>query len=275
VLRKYESVMANLAALQSQQSRSVPIDRRDAVSTDEFLERYYLGSRPLVLTALAKGWPALERWTFDYLDAHFGDALVEIQAGRDSDPDYEMNSIRHKREVRLRDFLADVRSGRAGNDRYLTANNHALKRPELARLLDDVGTLPNWFDRRRLANEALLWIGGTGVTTPLHHDTVQLMHTHILGRKRWRLISPLQTPLLYNHVGVFSPVRLEQPDLGRYPKVAQARVIDVVLEPGETLFLPVGWWHHVQTLDLCISLSFTNFAFPNQFSFDNPDQRSW
>ena len=118
-------------------------------------------------------------------------------------------------------------------------------------------------------------LGPRGVVTPLHHDTIQLMHTHIVGRKRWRFVSPLQTPLLHNQVGVFSKIRLEQAYAGRYPLPPEVRVIEEILEPGDTLFLPVGWWHHVESLDNCISLSFTNFAFPNQFVFENPDVRDW
>jgi ribosomal protein L16 Arg81 hydroxylase len=37
------------------------------------------------------------------------------------------------------------------------------------------------------------------------------------------------------------------------------RTVTEVLQPGETLFLPVGWWHHVVSLDKCMGASFTNF----------------
>ena len=175
----------------------------------------------------------------------------------------------------MRDFIAAVCNGQAGNDQYLTANNHALKRPALAPLLRDIGPLPDWFDPRRLTDEALLWIGGAGVVTPMHHDTVQLMHTQVIGRKRWRLVSPLQTPLVRNHIGVFSKLQFDAAGSANQPLPAQLRVIDIIVEPGETLFVPVGWWHHVQSLEPCISLSFTNFSLPNQFAYDNPHIAGW
>jgi ribosomal protein L16 Arg81 hydroxylase len=68
-----------------------------------------------------------------------------------------------------------------------------------------------------------------------------LFHTQIVGRKRWRFVSPLETPRLYNYYDVYSPVDIDRPDLYRYPDFAKVTVLDVVVEPGETMFLPLGW----------------------------------
>jgi len=111
-----------------------------------------------------------------------------------------------------------------------------------------VGTLPDYCDRARLGQSSSFWFGPAGTLTPLHHDTLMLLHTQIVGRKRWRFVSPLQTPKVYNFDGVFSPVDVEQPDLGRYPAFADVKMLEVVVEPGETVFLPLGWWHQVTSL---------------------------
>lgn len=102
-----------------------------------------------------------------------------------------------------------------------------------------------------------------------------LLHTQVVGRKRWRLISPLATPRLYNYVGVFSPIDIERPDLARYPLFQDVKVLEVVVEPGETMFLPLGWWHQVTGLDLSLSLSYTNLDVPNEFAYANPEIREW
>jgi ribosomal protein L16 Arg81 hydroxylase len=60
------------------------------------------------------------------------------------------------------------------------------------------------------------------------------------------------------------------PDLGRHPKFARTRQFDIVMEPGEALFLPVGWWHHVTALSTSVSVSFMNFLWPNSFTFHDP-----
>ena len=280
-LRKLESVASILASLQIEQWAGRTIERVPLLSTTKFLTKYYFGSRPVILTKLAQDWPALKLWTFKYFADKFGDAMIEIQSGRDQDPNYEINSPKLKRQVQMRDFVASVLDGSAGNNQYLTANNHALKQPALAPLLGDIGSFPDFlFDDSRLPTESLLWMGGGGVITPVHHDTMQLMHTQIVGRKRWQLVSPLQTPLMYNHIGVFSKLKFDANDEVLYPLSKQLRIIDVIVKPGETLFVPVGWWHRVESLTPSISLSYTNFAptgftstaFPNHFTYRNPHE---
>ena len=59
-----------------------------------------------------------------------------------------------------------------------------------------------------------------------------------------------------------------RPDLNRHPKFRNATVTDVVVQPGETLFVPVGWWHYVRALDVSMTVSFTNFQFPNNFEWE-------
>jgi len=40
-------------------------------------------------------------------------------------------------------------------------------------------------------------------------------------------------------------------------------IYDVLLEPGEILFLPLAWWHQVKSLDFSVSATYTNFVWPN------------
>jgi len=275
LLRKLESVVSNLQSLWQSDPHYMQIEKRESIGRDEFVERYVRGCRPVVITGIAKDWPAMQRWTPALLKERFGHLDVEIQAERDSDPQYEQNKLLHRRVARFGPFIDKVLAGGPTNDYYMTANNEVLRRPEFAPLLDDVGSLPDWCDRPALARSSSFWFGPAGTLTPLHHDTLMLLHTQVVGRKRWRFVSPLQTPRVYNFFSVFSPVDVEQPDLARYPAFADAKVLEVVVEPGETLFLPLAWWHQVTSLDLSVSLSYTNLRVPNEFSFFDPDIRNW
>ena len=88
----------------------------------------------------------------------------------------------------------------------------------------------------------------------------------VVGRRRFRLIAPEYWRCLYNNVGVFSDVDCEAPDLVKHPKFRHAKVADIVLQPGDALFMPVGWWHHAHALDASMTVTFTNFIYPNRFN---------
>lgn len=275
LLRKLESVVANQQTLWEMRPGYAQVEKRAGVSRDELFERYVCGSRPLVLTDVAADWPAMQRWSPADLKARFGHLDVEIQAERNADPRYEENKLQHRHQARLADFVDRVLASGPTNDYYMTANNEALRRPEFAPLLQDIGTLHPICDRAELPRLSSFWFGPAGTNTPLHHDTIMLFHTQVVGRKRWRFISPLESPKLYNFNNVFSPIDIDRPDLARYPLFSQVKVLEVIVEPGETVFLPLGWWHQVTSLDVSLSFSYSNLAVPNQHSFANPDIHDW
>jgi ribosomal protein L16 Arg81 hydroxylase len=161
-----------------------------------------------------------------------------------------------------------------GNDSYLVANNEVLAKPAMAPLWDDFTLDRRYLTRNDEHTHAFLWFGPRGTVTPLHHDAMNVLFNQVVGRKRFQLISPLESPYLYNSVSVYSDVDILEPDIVRFPLFAHAHPIELVLEPGETLFVPVGWWHHVESLDLSISVSFTNFVFENDpewYELEAPD----
>jgi Cupin-like domain len=267
IQRKLESVVANLQLMWELDPHYAEVERIAEPPLEDFLRRYVVGCRPVVLTGVAADWPALARWSPADLKSRFGHIDVEVQAERDANPLYEQEKLEHRRQVRLADFVDQVLAG--------GANNEMLRRPEFAPLLADIGTLPRLCDRAALLERSSFWFGPAGTVTPLHHDTIMLFHTQIVGRKRWRFVSPLQTPRLYNHHNVFSAVNLDAPDLVRHPDFAGVKVLEVVAGPGDTVFLPLGWWHQVSSLDVSLSFSYSNLALPNAYTYRHPDIRNW
>ena len=268
--RKLLSVVGSLQAVWNASEECRQIERRPKIEAQEFRRRHIEGFRPLVLSELAKSWPALQSWQFAALEARYGQTEVQIQSGRSGDASYELNSEALRRQVLLREFLRYAQSQTQDNEHYLTANNHLLRRPEFAALLADIGELPPFAERARLTDTAHLWIGPGGSRTPMHHDCCMLFHTQIVGTKRWRLISPLDWGHMDNRRHVFSPLDLDQLSTEQALMLQGVQVLDVRLEPGETLFVPLGWWHQVESLSPSVSLSYTGMSLPNQFDFFSP-----
>ncbi|HXD07141.1 MAG TPA: cupin-like domain-containing protein [Burkholderiaceae bacterium] len=269
-LRKLEAIALNLQRLWASDPNYRTVEKRVDVPAEEFAARYVRGCRPVVLTGHTRDWPAMQRWSPEDLKRRFGHLEVEIQSDREADANYEQNKLRLTQRANLGTFVDQVVQGGATNDYYLTANNELLRRPEFAPLLADIGSLPPLCDRSQLMQRSSFWFGPGGTITPLHHDTLMLFHTQVVGRKRWRFVSPLEWSRVYNLRHVFSEVDLERPDPARFPEFQQATVLEVVVEPGETMFLPLGWWHQVSALDVSLSFSYSCLAVPNHFDYPDP-----
>lgn len=270
LLQKLESHFTIEHQLASLSSKFGKIERKSSISREYFLENYYSQNKPVIITNAMHNWQALQLWNPGYLKEKYGQAMVQIQANRNGDPDYELNVERHRETIQFADYIDRVVTGGSTNDYYMVANNQTLEREEFKSLLNDIEIFPEYLNANEKKGRIFFWFGPAGTLTPLHHDPVNLVLAQVAGRKQIKLISPRQTPLLYNHVGVFSKVDCEHPDYEKYPLFKNVNIIECTLEPGEVIFIPVGWWHHVRSLDVSISVSFTNFVFPNHYEWKYP-----
>lgn len=102
-----------------------------------------------------------------------------------------------------------------------------------------------------------LWIGGAAKVAT-HHDPSENIACVAAGRRRFTLFPPDQIGNLY--MGPFhltpagtpvSMVHATDPDLETYPRFASALDAALVaeLEPGDGLYIPYQWYHHVEALD--------------------------
>ncbi|MCW3847164.1 cupin-like domain-containing protein [Sphingomonas sp. LB-2] len=102
-----------------------------------------------------------------------------------------------------------------------------------------------------------LWLGNA-VTVAAHYDTDNNLAAVAAGRRRFTLFAPDQVANLYpgpfeltSAKVIVSMVDFDAPDRERFPRFAEAEKAALVadLEPGDALFIPSMWWHHVRSLD--------------------------
>jgi hypothetical protein len=241
-------------------------------SRQVFLDEFYARNLPVVIENALDDWPALTRWTPDYLKQRFGTRLVEVQFGRNANPNYEQNSIQHKKEMPFAAYVDLVESAGPTNDYYMTANNSGKNKEALRELWDDIVLLAEYL-RPDPESRGFFWYGPQGTVTPLHHDLTNNFMAQVRGRKLVRLVPAWALADMYNHRHCFTPIDLDNVDYDRFPQFRNVSVIDVTIGPGDLLFLPVGWWHYVRGLDVSITMTFINFLFDNDFySFYTTDQ---
>lgn len=258
-----------LAALDPRYSTQVEII--ETPSFEVFVRDYYSKHLPVVLTKGILNWKALEKWNPEYLLRQYGDKEIEVQFDRDKDPLFERNSGKHKKRLLMREFVDMVNGGGDSNNYYMTANNTKGSLGSIESLFDDLSDFGEGYRKKDdLKAGTFFWFGPKGTFTPIHHDLTNNMLVQILGRKKVTLIPAWQVPWLYNDKGVFSAADFPSFDEKRHPLMKKITPMEVVIGPGDALFIPVGWWHCVEALDVAISISFTNFNVPNQFSTEFP-----
>lgn len=104
---------------------------------------------------------------------------------------------------------------------------------------------------------ASIWIGNRS-RIAAHHDVPDNLACVAAGRRRVTLFPPDQIGNLYVGPLDFTPagqavslVDFAEPDLDRFPRFARAMASAQVAElgPGDAVFIPSLWWHHMEGMD--------------------------
>jgi ribosomal protein L16 Arg81 hydroxylase len=237
------------------------VDRRSDLSIKEFNREYRSPGKPVVIKDAVEDWKARTTWTFEFFKSHYGDNHVMVYRYRG-----EKYKPADATRMRLADYIDGVSSGDWTSFPYYIRDNWALLRNNPA-LASDYSFPKYFFDWFSLLPPFMrlqyprIFIGPNGSITPLHLDIwgTHAWLTQLVGRKRWILFAPDQRPLLYDH-----QVDPNRPDYQRFPLFRQAQGVECTIGPGETVFVPGGWAHWVESLDSSISLS-SNYMGPGAF----------
>ena len=223
------------------------------VSRAEFQARYVAARQPVVLAGLVSDWPAVPRWSLEFFrDAYpaLSITTAHVEGGRVVMD--RQRGLVHRPE-RIDTFVAALRAG--ARDRYLMTPMRDLPAP-----LRADAPLPTYL-RAATVQNAKLWIGPEGMVSSMHRDLADNLHAQVAGKKRFTLVAPQQSACVYPN-SLFDSVPngcridVERPDYVAFPRLRAAEMLVAELDPGDVVYVPRGWWHHVRTLDLSISVNF-------------------
>lgn len=243
------------------------IDTVASISPEEFKKNYYNTRTPLVIKDLAKSWPAYQKWTWDYFKEKVGQKEVGIYNNVKSDAYTPINKADDY--IKFGDYIDMIRKGPAEWRIFLfNIFSHA---PELAKDF----TWPTHLMKGFVKRAPMLFTGGQGAVTHMHFDIdlSHIIHTQFVGRKRVLLFPYEQQHLLYrkpfevlslaDYSHYYDPAKSKL-DLQKFPALQYAEGYDLTLEHGDTLFMPAGYWHHMEYLDSGFAMSLR--ALNNEFT---------
>ena len=233
--------------------RPPAIERIPRPSIERF-EVYRKRSVPVLIDGLSADWPARSNWSLARLRERFADRLISVIPTRQGRLCTDVDTGVAFRAMRFGDYLDVLERGERPDSYLIEPGNNWI--PELS---DDV-RVPEYC-RNAAWRNTRFWLSAANTSAPLHRDVAENLFFQIVGRKRFFLYPPAASPWLYSNpfrsgLPNYSRFDAEAPDYDRFPLSREVRPIEMVLHPGDALYLPSRWWHQTRSLELSASYNF-------------------
>lgn len=239
------------------------IPRVKTITKEEFITHYFKPQKPVVIERFIEDWPAYSKWNLDYMKATVGDKIVPLYDDRPVDYKDGFNEPHAK--MKMSDYI-DLLKREPTKFRIFLWN--ALK--EVPQLQQDY-TYPD-FGLKLLKGLPMLFFGGTNSHTFMHYDIdlANIFHFHFEGKKEIILFDQKQNDYLYkipHSLITREDIDFSNPDVEKWPALKKAKGYKTILEHGEVLYMPEGYWHYMKYLTPGFSMSLRAIARnPKNFS---------
>ncbi len=233
------------------------VDTVESISPEDFKRNYYTPKEPLIIKGLARQWPAYHKWTWDYFKQIVGDQKVALYNNVKSDAYTPINTADDYKT--FGEYVDMIKQGPAGWRIFLfNIFDHA---PELIKDF----TWPEDLMKGYVKKYPMLFTGGQTSITHMHFDidVSHILHTQFAGRKKVLLFKHEEQHKLYRKpfevlsLADFSNYDQNSgnPDYKKFPALKYAKGYEVILDHGDTLFMPAGFWHHMEYIDSGFAMS--------------------
>lgn len=227
------------------------------IEPDEFREKFYLPQKPVVIKQLAKQWPAFTKWNWEFFKQRIGEQRVALYNNIKSDAYTPINTADDYKT--FSEYIDMIEAGPSGWRIFLfNIFEHA---PELVNDFEWPEHLMKGFVKKF----PMLFVGGATSITHMHFDIdlSNILHTQFAGKKRVLLFPFEEQHKLYRKpfevlsMADFSNYYLENNklDYTQFPALKYAKGYEIILDHGDTLFMPAGYWHHMEYIDNGFAMS--------------------
>ncbi|KAH8415471.1 hypothetical protein KR222_000326 [Zaprionus bogoriensis] len=242
------------------QTAHCDLPQMDAPSLLAFRASCYQALQPALLLNTINHWPALRKWRdLNYLLEVAGNRTVPIEIGANYASDEWSQQL-----VKVRDFLhrqfGESNGQREPEIEYLAQHELFAQIPALKADICVPDYCSASSDAALAEVDIKAWLGPAHTISPMHTDPKHNLLCQVFGSKHIILAAPDDTANLYAHENEFlgntSRIDAAKPDLERYPLLAKVRFRQLLLQPGDCLYLPPQWWHYVRAETPSFSVSF-------------------
>lgn len=255
-------------------SEMTTVDKRTNISAKELYEEYIKPAIPVVLTDAAKNWPAMGKITPDFLKKQYGGLVKEVKGKNVTISEFidlmfsstEENPAPYPFNLNVEDYFPELLED--FKPEILYAKSDRIHHP----------LLPKFMLKGTEVYE--IFLGGKGAYFPFLHVDALCLHTQITqlyGSKEFIIYPPGQSEYMYPRAdnAKISQVNPIQPDYEKFPLFKKASPLKVMVEQGETILFPTGWWHITQMYGPCISLGRVQLNASNWDGFINDNYQLW
>ncbi|AIM38864.1 JmjC [Sphingobacterium sp. ML3W] len=219
-----------------------PVDSISGIAPKEFVKDYLKKGQPVIIKDfISKDSACWHKWSYDYFKEIAGQEQVDVYGREEESQNHAASPPVGK--MTLAEYLDKISA--EPTELRLFLFNLLKIRPELKKdiIYNDVtgGKVIQWLP--------YLFFGGEGSATRNHFD-IDMSHVFISqfqGSKRIWLFPNDQSDLLYklpyNFHSIANPKNSTEVD---YPGLKFIEGYEAVINPGDTLYMPAGWWHYIQ-----------------------------
>lgn len=227
------------------------IPRVKTISKEDFIKHYYKPQKPVVIEHFIEHWPALTKWDLNYFKEIAGAKTVSLYDDRHVSCNDGFNEAHAK--MPLKDYINLLQKG---STKYRIFLWNILK--EVPQLQKDF-TYPD-LGLRFLKKLPMLFFGGKGTHTFMHFDIdlANIFHFHFTGEKEIILFDQKQSKYLYKvpySLITREDIDFSNPDFDKWPALKYAKGFKTILNHGEVLYIPEGYWHYIKYKTTGFSMS--------------------